>query len=48
MCFIAGKTKFVYVYQQKKQNNRFALPSYDPLQRRPVIDLAKKELDWEP
>lgn len=24
------------------------LPSDDPLQRRPVIDLAKKELDWEP
>jgi len=24
------------------------LPTDDPLQRRPVIDLAKKELDWEP
>lgn len=24
------------------------LPSDDPLQRRPVIELAKKELDWEP
>jgi UDP-glucuronate decarboxylase len=24
------------------------LPSDDPIQRRPVIDLAKKELDWEP
>ena len=24
------------------------LPSDDPLQRKPVIDLAKKELDWEP
>jgi len=24
------------------------LPSDDPAQRRPVIDLAKKELDWEP
>jgi UDP-glucuronate decarboxylase len=25
-----------------------ALPSDDPTQRKPVIDLAKKELDWEP
>lgn len=24
------------------------LPSDDPLQRKPVIDLARKELDWEP
>ncbi|MBO5145420.1 MAG: SDR family oxidoreductase [Lachnospiraceae bacterium] len=24
------------------------LPSDDPLQRKPVIELAKKELDWEP
>ena len=24
------------------------LPSDDPVRRRPVIDLAKKELDWEP
>lgn len=24
------------------------LPSDDPMQRKPVIDLAKKELDWEP
>ena len=24
------------------------LPSDDPLRRKPVIDLAKKELDWEP
>lgn len=24
------------------------LPSDDPLQRKPVIDLAKEELDWEP
>ena len=24
------------------------LPSDDPTQRRPVIELAKKELDWEP
>ncbi|EAZ82616.1 UDP-glucuronic acid decarboxylase family protein [Algoriphagus machipongonensis] len=25
-----------------------SLPQDDPLQRKPVIDLAKKELDWEP
>ena len=25
-----------------------ALPSDDPMQRKPVIDLAKAELDWEP
>jgi UDP-glucuronate decarboxylase len=24
------------------------LPSDDPTQRKPIIDLAKKELDWEP
>jgi UDP-glucuronate decarboxylase len=24
------------------------LPQDDPLQRQPIIDLAKKELDWEP
>ena len=24
------------------------LPEDDPLQRQPIIDLAKKELDWEP
>ena len=24
------------------------LPQDDPLQRRPIIDMAKKELDWEP
>ena len=24
------------------------LPQDDPMQRKPIIDLAKKELDWEP
>jgi len=24
------------------------LPKDDPMQRKPVIDLAKKELNWEP
>jgi len=27
---------------------RMPLPSDDPMQRQPNIDLAKKELDWEP
>ena len=26
----------------------FPLPQDDPVQRKPVIDLAQKELDWEP
>lgn len=26
----------------------FPLPQDDPMQRQPIIDLAKKELDWEP
>jgi UDP-glucuronate decarboxylase len=25
-----------------------ALPQDDPLQRKPIIELAKKELSWEP
>lgn len=25
-----------------------SLPEDDPVQRRPIIDLAKQELDWEP
>ena len=24
------------------------LPQDDPMQRKPIIDLAKQELDWEP
>ena len=33
-----SKSKLVYL----------PLPQDDPLQRKPVIELAKKELDWEP
>lgn len=33
-----AKSKLIYM----------PLPSDDPLQRKPVIELAKKELDWEP
>ena len=36
--FTGSKSKIVYQ----------PLPSDDPLQRKPVIDLAKKHLDWEP
>ena len=32
----------------KSQLKFLPLPTDDPLQRRPVIDLAKKELGWEP
>ncbi len=33
-----SKSKIVYM----------PLPQDDPTQRRPVIDLAKQELDWQP
>ena len=33
-----SKSKIIYMH----------LPQDDPTQRKPVIDLAKKELDWEP
>ncbi|MBA4298978.1 UDP-glucuronate decarboxylase [Algoriphagus alkaliphilus] len=32
----------------KSQLKFLPLPQDDPMQRQPVIDLAKKELDWEP
>lgn len=32
----------------KSQLKFLPLPQDDPMQRKPVIDLAKKELDWEP
>lgn len=35
---IGGKSELVYQ----------SLPQDDPMQRKPVIDLAKQELDWEP
>jgi UDP-glucuronate decarboxylase len=39
------------VIEQTGSNSKIVyrpLPADDPTQRRPVIDLAKKELDWEP
>ena len=33
---------------QMSSQKKIALPSDDPVRRKPVIDLAKKELDWEP
>jgi len=35
---IGSKSKIIYL----------ELPKDDPMQRQPVIELAKKELDWEP
>ncbi|MFN6951989.1 MAG: SDR family NAD-dependent epimerase/dehydratase, partial [Albidovulum sp.] len=32
----------------KSQLKFLPLPQDDPMQRQPIIDLAKKELDWEP
>ncbi len=37
LALIGSKSKIVYK----------PLPQDDPTQRNPVIDLAKKELDWE-
>lgn len=39
------------VIELTKTNSRIiyeSLPSDDPTQRKPIIDLAKKELNWEP
>ena len=39
------------VIEQTKSNSKIVyrpLPQDDPTQRKPIIDLAKKELDWEP
>lgn len=39
------------VIELTKTNSRIiyeSLPSDDPIQRKPIIDLAKKELNWEP
>jgi len=40
--------KVIELTGSKSQIKFFPLPQDDPLQRQPVIDLAKKELDWEP
>lgn len=40
--------KVIQFTDSKSQIIYKPLPSDDPLQRKPVIDLAKKHLDWEP
>lgn len=40
--------KIIELTNSKSKLIHCPLPSDDPTQRRPVIDLAKKELDWEP
>lgn len=56
-CNIGNPGEFTMLALAKKVINRTGstskivfepLPQDDPTQRRPVIDLAKKELDWEP
>ncbi len=40
--------KVIELTESKSQIVFRELPQDDPMQRKPVIDLAKKELDWEP
>lgn len=40
--------KIIEITNSKSKITFLPLPQDDPMQRRPVIDLAKKELDWEP
>lgn len=40
--------KIILQTGSKSQIKFFPLPQDDPMQRKPVIDLAKKELGWEP
>jgi UDP-glucuronate decarboxylase len=40
--------KVIELTNSKSEIIRLPLPSDDPMQRQPNIDLAKKELDWEP
>lgn len=40
--------KVIELTKSKSQIKFFPLPQDDPMQRQPVIDLAKKELGWEP
>ena len=46
-----GPVNIGKVIEQTKSNSKIVyrpLPQDDPTQRKPIIDLAKKELDWEP
>jgi UDP-glucuronate decarboxylase len=40
--------KVIELTNAKSKIIRMPLPSDDPMQRQPNIDLAKKELDWSP
>ena len=40
--------KIIELTGSKSEITYRPLPSDDPVQRRPVIELAKKELDWKP
>ena len=40
--------KIIELTDSKSELTYHSLPSDDPIQRRPVIELAKKELDWKP
>jgi UDP-glucuronate decarboxylase len=40
--------KIILLTGSKSKLKFFPLPQDDPMQRKPVIDLAKKELNWEP
>jgi UDP-glucuronate decarboxylase len=40
--------KILEIAGSKSKLKFLPLPQDDPMQRQPVIDLAKKELDWEP
>jgi UDP-glucuronate decarboxylase len=40
--------KIIQITQSKSKIVYQPLPSDDPLQRKPIIDLAKNELNWEP
>jgi UDP-glucuronate decarboxylase len=40
--------KIIQLTESKSKLQFLPLPQDDPMQRKPVIDLAKKELDWEP
>ena len=39
---------FPILQRTEELKNAYPLPADDPIQRKPVIDLAKKELDWKP
>lgn len=40
--------KVILLTESKSKLKFLPLPQDDPMQRKPVIELAKKELDWEP